>query len=139
MISFRVEGIARPQGSKRHVGGGRMIESSKHVAAWRDWVRMRAVEAMAGRKPLERGIVVEAYFGFVRPQSHFNASGLKSTAPRYPSSRPDVDKLLRAALDAMTGIVFLDDSQVVSIGGHKVYVSAANSQFEIHEADNDRT
>ena len=38
MITFHVSGTPAPQGSKRHVGGGRMIESSKKVEPWREAV-----------------------------------------------------------------------------------------------------
>jgi len=35
MIWFEVPGIPAPQGSKRHVGGGRMVESSRSLPEWR--------------------------------------------------------------------------------------------------------
>lgn len=38
-IVFYAEGVPAPQGSKTHVGGGRLIESSRQVGAWRDAVR----------------------------------------------------------------------------------------------------
>lgn len=133
MISFKVEGIPRPQGSKRHVGGGRMIESSKHVAAWREWVRMRAAEAMAGRAPFTGPVSVEAVFWFVRPKSHFKGTSVRESAPLLPASRPDVDKLLRASLDAMTGIVFVDDSQVCMLLGCKEYHKQSFAEFLIGE------
>lgn len=47
MIAFDVYGEPAPQGSKRHVGGGRMIESSAKVKPWRQDVVAAAREAMA--------------------------------------------------------------------------------------------
>lgn len=47
-----VPGTPRPQGSKRHVGGGRMIESSKYVKAWREKVSQISKHAHRGREPL---------------------------------------------------------------------------------------
>jgi crossover junction endodeoxyribonuclease RusA len=41
----------------------------------------------------------------------------------YPSVKPDVDKLLRAVLDSLTGVAFHDDGQVVEISGWKNYGS----------------
>lgn len=43
-ITFRVEGDPAPKGSKRHVGNGRLIESSKKLPAW-----MRAVKQEAAK------------------------------------------------------------------------------------------
>jgi crossover junction endodeoxyribonuclease RusA len=37
----------------------------------------------------------------------------------YPAKKPDVDKLLRAVCDALSGIAFIDDAQIVAIGGTK--------------------
>jgi len=42
--SFTVWGIAAPQGSKRHVGNGVMLESSDRVRPWRQDVRFAALE-----------------------------------------------------------------------------------------------
>ena len=36
--SWKTIGIPAPQGSKRHVGGGRMIESCKALKPWRDLI-----------------------------------------------------------------------------------------------------
>ena len=46
LIEFWVEGIPRPQGSKRHVGNGRMVEASKHTAGWRKAVSQAALAAL---------------------------------------------------------------------------------------------
>ncbi|MFZ1730810.1 MAG: RusA family crossover junction endodeoxyribonuclease [Bacteroidota bacterium] len=52
-----------------------------------------------------------------RPKSHFrsgrNAHLLRETAPRFPTSKPDADKLSRAVLEALTGVAYKDDAQVI--------------------------
>lgn len=56
---------------------------------------------------------------------HFKASGvLVEGSPRYPCSRTagDIDKLSRSILDALTGIVYEDDSQVVILNARKEYL-----------------
>ena len=133
MISITIEGTARPQGSKRHVGGGRMIESSKHVAAWREWVRLKASQAMTeSREEILSGpLAISILFLFDRPKKHSTTKGLRPEAPNYHTSKPDVDKLLRAVLDAMTGVVFTDDSQVASVSCLKKYGRAAMTEIEI--------
>ncbi len=61
-------------------------------------------------------VMVSALFAFKRPKSHYTTKGIRATAPEYcwPAKRGDVDKLLRATLDALTGPAFHDDAQVVS-------------------------
>ena len=48
---------------------------------------------------------------------------LKTVIRKYPTGKRegDVDKLLRAILDAMTGVVYGDDSQVVDAHPRKEY------------------
>jgi Holliday junction resolvase RusA-like endonuclease len=64
-------------------------------------------------------------FHFLRPRSHYrtgrNAALLRGDAPAYPAGRPDLTKLVRAAEDALKGVVWADDGQVVGQGNRKVY------------------
>jgi Holliday junction resolvase RusA-like endonuclease len=39
--------------------------------------------------------------------------------PRRQGDAPDLDKLVRAVLDALTGIAYLDDKQVVAINARR--------------------
>ena len=75
---------------------------------------------MEGQVPTEQALSVELVFFFPRPKSHLTSTGmLKASAPTFRAQRPDVDKLTRAVLDALTGIVYVDDCQVVSLLAQK--------------------
>lgn len=102
-----VPGTPAPQGSKRHVGRGVLIESSKQLGPWRERV---ALAAHGHGFPLLTGLPVLMTLEFVMPRP---ASTPKRRTP--PAiKRPDADKLERAVLDALTGIAFADDSQVTT-------------------------
>lgn len=133
MITYTIEGTPRPQGSKRHVGNGVLIESSKHVKEWRAFARMKAVEAMRGSQRIDRPHVVRirVAFCFDRPKKHLLKGTVRVDAPVYHTSRPDSDKLLRALLDSMTEVVFEDDSQVAVLRVEKVYSRAAETLVTI--------
>ena len=114
-LDFFVDGKAAPQGSKRHVGGGRMIESSKALPGWR-----RHIADIAGRQidpswpwlPItNQPVAVELWFILPRPIR------LKGSVPHL--KRPDIDKLARAVLDGITGIVLADDSLVTELLARK--------------------
>lgn len=112
-ITFQVRGMApAPQGSKRHVGRGVMIESCKTVKPWRVLVASAAVESGASliRGPVSMSVV----FVFTRPKGHFGARGLKPSAPRWHAVKPDGSKLLRSTEDALTGVLFEDDARICS-------------------------
>jgi crossover junction endodeoxyribonuclease RusA len=120
-VTFRVEGMApAPQGSKRHVGGGVMIESCKAVKPWRLLV---AHAAIAAGVPLMRGPVrLSLVFIFTRPAGHFRKNGtLKPSAPAYHAVKPDGSKLLRSTEDALTGLAFEDDARIVGCTLDKRY------------------
>jgi crossover junction endodeoxyribonuclease RusA len=131
-VVIRVSGRPAPQGSKRHVGNGRMVEMSKAVGPWREAVRAETQLEMwtqgRGGSPLEGPVSVRLRFWLARPVSHYgtgrNRAVVKPSAPRRPAGRPDVDKLARAVLDGLTmGGAFADDSQVVDLQASKWYVA----------------
>lgn len=65
-------------------------------------------------------------FVFLRPKSHYNTKGQltpKSPALATSKSIGDIDKLVRGILDALTTVLFDDDSQVVQINANKRYCS----------------
>lgn len=123
-VTFFVAGRPAPQGSKRHVGGGRLVESSKAVGPWRDAVRTEGqhldLPSLAGP------VAVVLVFTLPRPAAHWRTGKhegeLRATAPRFPAKRPDLDKLVRATLDGLTSAgLYHDDSQVVDLVAAKRY------------------
>lgn len=126
-IAFTVEGIPRPQGSKSHIGRGIMVESSKYVANWRNMIREAARKAMQDRNiecQREKAVTIEATFYFERPKAHYTSKGLRATAPVIVTKKPDVDKLLRAVLDACSMVVYYDDCQVQIYQCNKLFTEA---------------
>ena len=108
-----VRGIPAAQGSKRHVGGGRMVEMSRAVGPWREAVRAETQRAMNGDGPMQGPLRVNLLFTLPRPKS-------ASRKVAYPAKRPDLDKLARAVLDGLTaGGAWADDGQVVTLVAHK--------------------
>ena len=125
MIEIVVRGIPAPQGSKRHVGGGRMIESSRAVGPWREAVRAETQRKVPA--PLGGPVAVRVWFWLPRPKTHFrtgaNAHLLRDGAPVRPSGTPDLDKLVRAVLDGLTmGGAWKDDGQAAELQARKLYV-----------------
>ena len=123
-------GTPVPQGSARaFVRGGRAVVTSdnRRLRPWRDTVTGAALEAIAltGWLPLRGAVRVELEFILPRPVSHWTKAGTRRpSAPLHPVGRPDLDKLIRSALDSLTDArAFLDDAQVVSLDPRKRYVA----------------
>lgn len=92
---------------------------------WRAAIRFAAAAAATGGEmyggPLTGPLRLTLCFFLQRPQSHFGKRGLRASAPPFPTTKPDVLKLARAVEDACTGIVWVDDAQVVMEDLRKAY------------------
>lgn len=96
-----------PQGSKRHVGGGRLIEASKKVAPW------RAAVAVAIAEKWSEELEIISFDTPVEVAIHFYLPKPTSVKRDYPSVPPDLDKLARSTLDGLVqGGALKDDSLV---------------------------
>lgn len=113
-LVITVHGEPAPQGSKRHVGGGRMVESSAKVKPWREAVKYTALDTHP--EVLDGPLCVEVTFTLRKPAS---APKRRTT---WPQRKPDLDKLLRSTFDALSDAgVWVDDAQVVEVTARKVY------------------
>lgn len=123
-MTFRVLGNPAPQGSKRPfknrvTGATIMVESSKNVKPWRIAVEQAVMlQCQFGARSdpiLFRGpVALDVTFTLARPKSAKKGA--------RPAGRPDIDKLVRSTLDALTTSgVFEDDGCVVSLIAEKVY------------------
>lgn len=145
---FTVFGEARPGGSKALVPRIRkypvLVTSAKHyislgwirednvkVHDWRKEIAIVAGTIMKGRNPWEGPVQITVDFYQKRPAGHFGTKGLKPSAPRFPTKRPDATKLLRPAEDAMKGILWIDDSQVVEQHVRKFYGEPPRMEFSL--------
>jgi crossover junction endodeoxyribonuclease RusA len=119
-IRLIVFGTPVPQGSTRAFipkGWKRPIitADNRKTKPWRQEIAGAADEAMRNQSLAPVGdipIAVSCDFFFDRPKSLKKAITEKMT-------KPDVDKLVRTVLDALTGVAFKDDAQVVSLYARK--------------------
>lgn len=132
LFQFHVIGIPIPQGSKtvgRAPGRSWVRDANPKLKPWRKLVT-EAIEAARLREGHDtwhdEAIHAEVWFYLPRPGRHHVAANkarpVRDDAPTYVTTKPDLDKLLRAILDSATDAgVFDDDGQVASIRTTKVY------------------
>lgn len=107
-----VQGTPAPQGSKRHIGGGRMIEANKNLPAWRKAVQQAAQQAHQS-DPYDGPIHVTVDFFLPKPKK-----------PRWqvPATGYDLDKLQRAIGDALEKAkVITNDARITRWEAQKWY------------------
>src|SRR5262245_16827506 len=149
-VEFTVLGEPISQGSLRSLGAGRPTIASNRdrLDPWRQAVAAAAQKAMTFRgddgtsgylPPLTGPLELRATFVFARPKSHYrtgrHAGELKASAPAFCATRPDLDKLLRAIGDALTGIVWRDDAQVAAIVRAEKHYGAPCARIAVEELD----
>ena len=129
MIHFTVYGKPIPQGSQRAFMRPGMRQpvitsDNRALGPWR--LKIGAVAESLKAQKFDRGAPVEVAmdFYFARPGS--------AKARKSMTVRPDLDKLVRAVFDAITGILIADDAQIVEHHARKYYGEPERVEIEIY-------
>lgn len=121
-VSFWLDGIPQPKGSWKPLRNGKLIPAgSPHarlmLEEWTHNLRAIATQRMQGEP---------AWIGPVRLMAEF-ALPVPASMPKRKFGwqphcvKPDLDKLMRALGDALTGVVYVDDAQISNLSIAKVY------------------
>jgi crossover junction endodeoxyribonuclease RusA len=116
-ITFDVVGRPAPQGSKKSIGNNRFIEASKFLPAWRTAISLAAEQAVAEQlwARVSGPVELEVMFYLERPSS------ISSNKRAFPIVPPDLDKLMRGVGDALSGVIYDDDAQIIRVLCWKQY------------------
>jgi len=117
-FKFSVDGVPVPQGSMRVFNGHIVHNKAKELMAWRAMI----VEAAQNLTPHNGPISITMHFRVRRP---------KTVKRDMPTVAPDLDKYVRNVGDALTGIAFIDDAQIVEIVATKKYADIPGVDIEI--------
>ena len=106
----------------------RLTSTNAKVKPWRQQIGWTAVvaarEAGFELQPQEVPIRIDFIFYLDRPKS-------TKKSRTWPTVKPDYDKLARAATDALTGILWVDDCQICQSTIQKRYGSPARAEFTV--------
>lgn len=101
---------------------GRIINTkTKELHRWREL----CATGFLGVVPIEGPVTVDLVFRLLKPKT------VKRDAPHV---KPDLDKLTRAVLDALTGYAYHDDGQVTRITATKVYAPKAGVTITVSDS-----
>jgi Holliday junction resolvase RusA-like endonuclease len=90
-----------------------VIDASAKSRPWKALVAQVAGDAMAGRELMRGPLAMTLRFVVRRPKGHYGKRGLLPSAPPFPTTKPDLLKLARGVEDALSGVVYGDDAQIV--------------------------
>lgn len=107
---FFVAGKPVPQGSLKFINGHAIHVRAQDLALWRADIANSARAIGIGKA--EGAVEIILTFVMLKP---------KSVKREQPFVRPDLDKLIRAVLDGLTDVAYVDDCQVTRITATKTY------------------
>jgi Holliday junction resolvase RusA-like endonuclease len=117
-IDLTVEGNPVPQGSFRHIGNGRIISANPKLNTWRQTIADQ-IATQTHHRLIEAPIRLQLVFTLNRPKS------VSTSLRPLPTVKPDLDKLVRAVMDAISleryCQVIKDDSLVTDLHAAKRY------------------
>jgi crossover junction endodeoxyribonuclease RusA len=129
MPTFTVPGTPATKGSTvSFVGkGGKVVTKAdcKRLGSWSEAVAWSAKAAKVRLIEKPHPVQITVCFVLQRPQT--------PNGRLYPTVKPDLDKTLRACLDALTGVAYDDDAQVIRISTVKVYGQTPYTEITIDE------
>jgi len=124
MVTFMVEGTPVPKGRPRFARRGKFVStySPKTTVDYETKVSESAKLAMGASEPLETPVGAYIYITLPVPAS-YSKKRIEAclSGQEKPTKKSDIDNYCKAIFDGMNGIVFVDDSLVVSLHATKVY------------------
>jgi len=102
---------------------------------YKAYVKLLAQEAMAGRSPLQGPLFVDTTYYRIKPPSWPKKPSKGNPFPFWPWKKPDLDNFGKIIWDAVTGIVWVDDAQVVYEDNMKVFADVERVVFRASTID----
>ena len=134
-LTFHVDINPVPKGRPRFskVGGFMRSYTPKKTSDYETEVRTQA-QAVMTREPLETPLAVYLYFRLPIPRSYpKKRQDACLNGSERPTKKPDIDNLAKSVLDGLNGVVWHDDSQIVSLHLTKVYARNPGIDLLIRE------
>ena len=136
MITFEVPGDPHGKGRPKFARRGNFVQTytDAKTASYEDLVRFYANLAMIDLAPLDGPVAVYIYVKLAVPKSYSKkrAEACLSGLER-PTKKPDWDNVAKSICDAMNGIVYQDDTQIVDAHVTKVYADCAGVEVGVKQ------
>lgn len=136
-VLFTVYGEPVAKGRPRFSTRGKFVQTftPDKTRTYEAEVAMMAKAAMGSSKPLDSALEAFIHLTFPIPQSYSKKRAEACLAGQEKhTKRPDADNVAKAIIDGMDQIVFLNDSQIVSLHIHKTYGEIAKAEILVREA-----
>lgn len=124
MITFTIPGVAVAKGRPRFAKRGNFVTTytPEKTASYENLVKVLAMQEMRGAVPVSGPVNVTIDIAICPPASWSNKKRAQALNEEiYPTGKPDLDNTAKGILDAMNGVAYLDDKQVIGLMVRKFY------------------
>ena len=133
-VAFVVPGTPVGKGRPKFARRGNFVSTytPEKTASYENLVKVKAEEAMQGKVLFEGAVSVEIALFITPPASWSQKKQREALAGTvFPTSKPDVDNVLKGIMDACNEIVFKDDKQAVDVKVIKRYADTARAFVKV--------
>ena len=135
IVTFEVEGDPVPKGRPRFARRGQFVQTYTDAKTidYETHVAMKARQAIGASEPLKGALTVFLYLRYAVPPSY--SKKRKEACLRgveYPK-KVDIDNVYKSITDAMQGIIYKNDSQIVEAHILKCYSLEPGANVMIQE------
>lgn len=133
-VEFTVPGMPIGKGRPRFARRGKFVTTytPEPTATYENLVRVKAAEAMCGIALFEQAVSLTIALRVIPPQSWSARKRTNALAGViYPTTKPDIDNVIKILSDAMNGIVWIDDKQTVDLVVKKRYADVADATVTV--------
>ena len=137
VVTFTVDGDPVPKGRPRFARRGQFVQTYTDAKTidYETHVAVRARHAIGASDPFNGALTVFLYLRYTIPVSYSKKRKEACLAGLEFPKRIDIDNVYKSITDAMNGIVYLDDSQIVEAHIKKVYAEDAGANVMVQECE----
>lgn len=133
-VEFVIPGAPVGKGRPRFAKRGNFVTTytPEKTASYENLVKLKAEEAMAGRPVIDGPVQVFVWL-WVSPPASWSQKKQRAALEHqtFPTSKPDIDNVIKGIFDAMNEIVWKDDKQVVNLSVFKRYGESARARVTV--------
>lgn len=127
------------QAKQRPRFNGKFTYTPAQTKNYENWVKLSFINQYPNFKPLENELAVniKAYFEIPKSVSKKKREQMLSGNIR-PTIKPDLDNIAKSVLDALNGLAYLDDKQIVFLKVEKFYDVSPRVELMVEEISYDK-
>lgn len=130
---FKVNGQPKGKGKPRFTKNG-YVYTPESTRIYEEEIKIRYKEKYKNEM-LDGNIAVEVFIN-KKPASYLGIKKYNKLLGKYCNIKPDTDNVVKAVLDALNGVAYADDKNVVEIYAVKKYSTESSVVIRLYELEN---